>query len=152
MHQIMIAASVIDRAFKTGDTSRYSLWKINSEYNRGQGAEFAMLRALLVGVVNAADMSEYRYAFESGLISDELLNSMSGASLPLTAITGALKAFLKGITGKKIRLSTVKAAIKAVINAAAVSSHYKKFPDTPEGFDEWCSKADALYKKIGKIK
>ncbi|MBR4451220.1 MAG: NAD(P)/FAD-dependent oxidoreductase [Clostridia bacterium] len=152
MHQIMIAASVLDRAFKTGDTSRYSLWKINSEYNRGQGAEFAMLRALLVGVVNAADMSEYRYAFESGLISDELLNSMSGASLPLTAITGALKAFLKGITGKKIRLSTVKAAIKAVSNAAAVSSHYKKFPDTPEGFDEWCSKADALYKKIGKIK
>lgn len=152
MHAIRIVSRVLDRAFKTGDTSRYSLWKINSDYNRGQGAEFALLRALLVGVVNAADLSEFRYAFESGLVSDELLNSMSGASLPTKAVFGALTAFIKGITGKKIRLSTVRAAVKAIGNAAAVSSHYKRFPETPEGFEDWCAKADELYEKIGKIK
>ena len=152
MHEIKIAAAALDRAFKTGDTSRFSLWGINRDYNRGQGAEFALLRALLVGVVNAADLNEYQYAFESGLVSDELLNSMSGAQIPPSAVLKPLTAFVKGITGKKIRLSTLKAAGKAVGNAVSVFSHYKSFPDSPEGFEEWCKKADELYERIGKIK
>lgn len=152
MHAARIISSVLDRAFKTGDASRYSLWGINRDYNRGQGAEFALLRALLVGVVNAADLSEFRYAFESGLISDELLASMSGSPLAPSVIIKSLTAFLKGIARKKIRTVTVKEVLKAVGNAAAIYSHYKSFPEKPDGFDAWCKRADAIYNKIGKIK
>ncbi len=152
MVQLQIATEVLDRALKLGDTSRRALWDINRKYNRTQGAEFAMLRALLVGVVNAANFDEFQYAFESGIISDELLNAMNGAPLPATRILDAVKGFAGGIAKKKIRTSTVKAAFAALKNAVEISNHYKRFPESEEGFSEWCAKADALYQKIGKIR
>lgn len=152
MVQLQIATEVLDRALKLGDTSRRALWDINRKYNRTQGAEFAMLRALLVGVVNAANFDEFQYAFESGIISDELLNAMNGAPLPAARILDAVKGFAGGIAKKKIRTSTVKAAFAALKNAVEISNHYKRFPESEEGFSEWCAKADALYQKIGKIR
>ncbi len=152
MVQLKIATEVLDRALKLGDTSRRALWDINRKYNRTQGAEFAMLRALLVGVVNAANFDEFQYAFESGIISDELLNAMNGAPLPTERIFDAIKGFASGIAKKRIRTSTVKAALAALKNAVEISNHYKHFPETEDGFDAWCAKADALYAKIGKIK
>lgn len=152
MVQLQIATEVLDRALKLGDTSRRALWDINRKYNRTQGAEFAMLRALLVGVVNAANFDEFQYAFESGIISDELLNAMNGAPLPAARILDAIKGFAGGIAKKKIRTSTVKAALAALKNAVEISDHYKHFPETPKGFEQWCAKADALYAKIGKIR
>ena len=152
MVQLQIATEVLDRALKLGDTSRRALWDINRKYNRTQGAEFAMLRALLVGVVNAANFDEFQYAFESGIISDELLNAMNGAPLPAARVFDAIKGFAGGVAKKRIRTSTVKAAFAALKNAVAISDHYKHFPETPEGFEQWCAKADALYQKIGKIR
>ena len=152
MVQLQIATEVLDRALKLGDTSRRALWDINRKYNRTQGAEFAMLRALLVGVVNAANFDEFQYAFESGIISDELLNAMNGAPLPAARVFDAIKGFAGGIAKKKIRTSTVKAALAALKNAVEISDHYKHFPEMPEGFEQWCAKADALYQKIGKIR
>lgn len=152
MVQLQIATEVLDRALKLGDTSRRALWDINRKYNRTQGAEFALLRALLVGVVNAASFDEFQYAFESGIISDELLNAMNGTPLPTARILDAVKGFAGGIAKKKIRTSTVKAAFAALKNAVEISNHYKRFPESEEGFTEWCAKADALYQKIGKIR
>lgn len=152
MVQLQIATEVLDRALKLGDTSRRALWDINRKYNRTQGAEFAMLRALLVGVVNAANFDEFQYAFESGIISDELLNAMNGTPLPTARILDAVKGFAVGIAKKKIRTSTVKAAFAALKTAVEISNHYKRFPESEEGFTEWCAKADALYQKIGKIR
>ena len=48
--------------------------------------------------------------------------------------------------------SGVKAALAALKNAVEISNHYKRFPESEEGFNEWCAKADALYQKIGKIR
>ena len=129
MVQLKIAAEVLDRALKLGDTSRRALWDINRKYNRTQGAEFAMLRALLVGVVNAASFDEFQYAFESGIISDELLNAMNGAPLPTERIFDAIKGFASGIAKKRMRTSTVKAALTALKNAVDISNHYKQFPE-----------------------
>ena len=111
-----------------------------------------MLRALLVGVVNAADFTEFQYAFESGIISDELLGAASGAPLTPGALLAAAKGFVTGIAKKQIRLSTVKAAGKALANAVAIANHYKRFPADETGFYEWTEKADRLYERIGKIK
>ena len=121
-------------------------------YNETQGAEFAFLRAVLVGVVNAADFGEFQYAFESNIISDELLNGLAGGEISGNAVIGAAGAFIKGLLNKKIRLSTVKAAAAAVRNGIALSGLYTAFPKTPEGFGEWCKAVNEIYDRIGKIK
>jgi len=151
IYELTIAANTLDRALKLNKTGKEYLWEINKKYNETQGAEFAMLRALLVGVVNAADFNEFQYAFKSGIISDELLNAMTGAPLHPAVILKAAKAFIAGVCKKDIRVSTVKAAVGALKNAVEISSHYKNFPETPEGFEEWCNKANAIYERIGKI-
>ena len=152
MVQIRAAADTLDAALRYNKANREFLWNINRAYNTTQGAEFAMLRALLVGVVNAANFDEFQYAFESGIISDELLNAMNGASVTPQTLLTALGGFLSGMAGKKIRMSTVKAAGTALKNAVAIFNHYQRFPYSEQGFDEWKEKADALYEKIGKIK
>ncbi len=152
MVQIQAAADTLDAALRYNKANREFLWSINRAYNTTQGAEFAMLRALLVGVVNAAGFDEFQYAFESGIISDELLNAMNGDSVTPQTLLTALGGFLGGMASKKIRMSTVKAAGAALKNAVAIFNHYQHFPYSEQGFDEWCEKADALYEKIGKIK
>ena len=152
IYMLKIAAAAIDRAFKIGDTSKYALWRINREYNSTQGAEFAMLRAMLVGVINAVSFEEFEYVFRSGLISDELLNALTGASVPPKALLKAFGAFVSGIGKKEISKATVKACVNSLKNAAEIMIHYKNYPETPEGFEEWCAKADRLYERIGKIK
>ena len=152
IYMLKITAAAMDRAFKIGDTSKYALWRINREYNTTQGAEFAMLRAMLVGVINAVSFSEFEYVFKSGLISDELLNALTGASVPPKALLKAFSAFVSGIGRKEISKATVKACVSSLKNAAEIMIHYKNYPETPDGFEEWCAGADRLYERIGKIK
>ncbi len=152
MVQILCAVDTLDRALKLNKVTRSYMWEINKKYNSTQGAEFAMLRALLVGVVNAADFPEFQYAFESGIISDELLNAANGEKIPPKKLIEAAKGFVSGLAKKQIRTSTVSAAGAALKNAIEISNHYKNFPDTEAGFEEWAEKADRLYEKIGKIK
>lgn len=152
MVQLMIVEKTLDRALKLNRTDRDYLWEINVRYNETQGAEFAFLRAVLVGVVNAADFGEFQYAFESNIISDELLNGLAGGEISGNAVIGAAGAFIKGLLNKKIRLSTVKAAAAAVRNGIALSGLYTAFPKTPEGFGEWCKAVNEIYDRIGKIK
>ena len=151
MVQLQKAADTLDSALRYNKATRQFMWDINYDYNTTQGAEFALLRALLVGVVNAANFDEFQYAFESGIISDELLNAMNDASIPPQTLLNAAKGFVSGIASKKIRLSTVKAAGAALKNAAEIMNHYKRFPYSETGFEAWAEKADALYAKIGKI-
>ena len=152
MVQLRLAVPTLDRALKLGKVTTDYMWEINRKYNAAQGAEFAMLRALLVGVVNAAGLDEFEYAFESGLVSDELLNAAAGAPLSPGVLARASGAFVSGMAKKRIRASTVKAAGAALRNAVEISSHYKNFPVSPEGFGAWKQKADELYRRIGKIK
>ena len=152
MVQLQLSVNTLHRALKLDKVTRDYLWEINKKYNASQGAEFAMLRALLVGVVNAAGFDEFQYAFESGIISDELLNAMNGAPVPAKTIFTALKGFVCGVANKRLRVSTLKAAGRALKNAVEISSLYKKFPSDPAGYAEWAAKADAVYEKIGKIR
>ncbi|MBR5424066.1 MAG: FAD-dependent monooxygenase [Clostridia bacterium] len=152
MVQVQLSVNTLDRALKLNKTTRDYMWEINKKYNASQGAEFAMLRALLVGVVNAAGFDEFQYAFESGIISDELLNAMNGAPVPAKTILTALKGFVCGVANKRLRVSTLKAAGRALKNAVEISSLYKKFPSAPAGYAAWAAKADAVYERIGKIR
>ncbi len=155
MVHLGIAADVIDQALRTGDTSKKALWKINTEYNRIQGADFSFLRALLTGVVNAATLEEFEYAFESGMISDELLSSVTaGGDFDPAArvLLNAAYRMITGIASGKVSKKTVGAALDALKNGGEVKELYLAFPEDPEQYARWCMKAENLWKKIGKLK
>ena len=46
---------------------------------------------------------------------------------------------------------TGKDVLARLMNGGKISGHYKKFPSTPEGFEQWCDKADLIWKKCGKM-
>lgn len=151
MVQMQLATDILDRAIREDKTSRDDMWEINVKYQRSQGADFALLRAILVGVVSAANFTEFQYAFQSGLISDELLNALNGTDVPPGALIKAVSSLVTGIGYKKVRTSTIKAVAAAVKNGIEIVNHYKAFPETYEGFEQWCKKADEIYERIGKI-
>ena len=155
MVHLSIAAQVLDRRLRTDRLSKEDLWEINVKYNQAQGADFASTRALLTGVVNAASFDEFEFAFESGLISDELMEAMNaGPELKLSPLflAGAARLLLSGIAAGKVSRRTVREAGKALGNAGEAKKLYLQFPKTPEGFADWCAQADALWERIGKIK
>lgn len=154
MVHLTIVADVVAEALKNGDTSKKALWKINTEYNKAQGADFSFLRALLTGVVNAASLEEFEYAFESGMVSEELLSSVGGGDdgpAP-TVLLNAAYQMVSGIATGKVSKKTVSAAIQALKNAGEVKDLYLAFPETPENYARWCLKADNIWKTIGKLK
>ena len=146
---------VLEDALKSGDTSKKALWKINTEYNKAQGADFSFMRALLTGVVNAASLDEFEYAFESGMISDELLSAGAegGEFAPaLKVLLNAAYQMVSGIATGKVSKETVLSAVNALRNAAEIKDLYLSFPESPENYARWCLEADKLWKKIGKLK
>ena len=155
MAHLAITANVLDRRLRTDNLSKEALWEINWRYNAAQGADFASTRALLTGVVNAASFGEFMFAFESGLISDDLMAAMNaGPELKLSPVFLAKAAATLGagiLTGKVSR-ATVKAAGAALKNAGDLKNLYLRFPKTPEGYADWCKTADALWEKVGKIR
>ncbi len=152
MVHLRLTALALDRALRLGDTSRKALWEIDKKYNAGQGAEFAATRALLTGIVNAATLEEFYFAFQSGMISDALINGVSGGPLPPTEIAKSAAAFLGGIAAGKVSKETLKAVGTTLTQAIRLSSQYKNFPATPEGFEYWCDQTDELWRQVGKMK
>ena len=155
MVHLSITAQVLDRRLRTDRLSKEDLWEINVKYNRAQGADFASTRALLTGVVNAASFDEFEFAFASGLISDELMEAMNaGPELKLSPLflAKAARLLLGGIASGKVSRRTVKEAGRALKHSGEAKELYLNFPQTPEGFADWCKQADALWERIGKIK
>ncbi|MCR5042248.1 MAG: NAD(P)/FAD-dependent oxidoreductase [Clostridia bacterium] len=154
MYHARIAAEVVSVAVRRGDCSKESLWQINDLYNRIQGADFSSTRALMTGIVNAATFDEFEFAFSSGIISNELLSGgSSGAGLGLSpaVLASAAAKLVYGAASKKISRSTLAAAGKALSVSSRIKQHYLDFPKTPEGFTEWCAKADLLWDEAGKM-
>ena len=152
MVHLEIVANTLDRALRIGKTDARALWEIDKKYNAGQGAEFAMMRAVLTGVVNAASLEEFFFAFQSGMISDALMAGLNGGALPAGEIAKSLAAFGKGAATGKVSRATLRAAVTAVKNGMALNKLYKAFPASPAGYDDWKAQADALWQQVGKIK
>lgn len=144
-----IAAEVLAEALGNGDTSKEALWKINTEYNKKQGADFCLVRALLTKVVNAVKDEEIEYCFESNILNSKFLN---GDKLTPADIVNAVKEVAKGVSKKNISAATIGAALKGAALGAELREHYMLFPQSPAKFDSWCRRSDKLWKKVGKVK
>ena len=82
---------------------------------------------------------------KSDLVSyPSLKYSSSVPNLILGMISGKYKY-------KVIKISEIKSILDGLINSGKLTEHYEKFPETPEGFENWVNEAENLWKKAGKL-
>lgn len=136
------AAQVVIEALKDGKyPTKEALWKVNTLYQRGEGAVYANQRAMLIGAV---DMSpeDNDYMFRKGIVfrSDD---EPEPDNLVLE--------LLKGVVSGQFSLHAFMALLKAVIKGMRLEKHYKNYPETPEGYLKWKKKAMRLWKQAGSM-
>ena len=155
MVQLEIAAEVICNLLAEGKPlTRENLWPINKRYIDAQGRAFASQVAMLVGAV-ASSAAENDFFFEKDIIfSQKSFESMSeGKPLAFTTaeLTTMVLKMLGGVIAGSLRISTIRALLKAMSNGNKVSALYEAYPETPEGFDDWCRRADAVWVSCGSM-
>ncbi len=148
-----IAVKVASKAMENGAyPTREALWSINKLYNNTQGKEFASLMALLTGVVRHSPKAN-EYLFKHDVIFSEKILGGMGKELELSGgdILKIVLFVLIGILTLKIKISEIKSILHGLISSGKLTEHYEKFPETPEGFENWVNEAEILWKKAGKL-
>lgn len=146
----------IDIASKAMENGAYptveTLWSINKKYNDTQGKEFASLMALLASIVRHSPKAN-EFLFKHDVIfSKKILAGMSGGlMLDVTDYLKTLVFVIIGLVSGNIKISEIKNILEGVINSGKITELYERFPSTPDGFDEWVSEAEELWKKAGKL-
>ncbi len=132
--------------------TKENMWSINTRYMRAQGKEFDSMRALLKGVI-AISYDEAEYLFNNEILfSDNILGGIDdGLNLGLGDIAKIVCGIMKGVITKKIKCSTIKALVKALMQSGEVTKLYDAYPDSYDGFNEWKTKAEKLWAEIGKL-
>ena len=136
------AAEVVAQALQDGKyPTKEALWKINTLYQRGEGAEFANLRATLIGAV---DMSpkDNDYMFKESIVFKSDDEEVKGN------VTGKL---IKGVLTGQFSLKALRSLMKSSSCGQKLEKHYKNYPDNPKDYPAWKKKADKLWSKAGTM-
>ena len=136
------AAEVVAQALRDGKyPTKEALWKINTLYQRGEGAEFANLRATLIGAV---DMSpkDNDYMFKESIVFKSDDEEVKGS------VTGKL---IKGVLTGQFSLKALRSLMKSSSCGKKLEKHYKNYPDNPKDYPAWKKKADKLWSKAGTM-
>ncbi len=136
------AAEVVTEALKDGKyPTKEALWKVNTLYQRGEGAEFANLRATLIGAVDMSPQDN-DYMFKKSIVfksdDEEVKGSMTGK-------------LLKGVLTGQFSLKALASLMSASNCGKKLEKHYKNFPDNPKDYFLWKKKADKLWNKAGTM-
>lgn len=136
------AAKVVIDALKDGNyPTREALWKINTLYQRGEGASYAGERAMLIGAV---DMSpkDNDFMFRKGIVF------RSDDEPEVKNLMGAL---LSGVVKGEFSLAAFRSLATATLKGMALEKHYKNYPETPDGYFVWEKKAKKLWDRAGSM-
>ncbi len=125
--------------------STQELWPVNKRYNTVQGAAFAAQKAsqLAKPKWDTAE-DEYVYLTDVFRYGPQLFLSAQGKPL---ALTEEEKATIRRQALEEGRLDSAKVDQQMLCtdNADAILLHYLDYPQTPEGYDDWCRKANDLW-------
>ena len=155
MVQAEIAAEVVSGLLKVGKPlTREDLWPINKRYVEVQGRAFASQLATVVGAVGT-NAKENDYFFRHDIIFSEKTFEAMGEGRELRFSTGemlniATKMLLGVITGK-VRIKTIKSLLRSMNDGGAVSKVYAEYPETPDGFEAWAARAEAVWAACGSM-
>ena len=136
------AAEVVAHALRDGKyPTKEALWKINTLYQRGEGAEFANLRATLIGAVNMSP-KDNDYMFKESIVFKSDDEEVKGS------VTGKL---IKGVLTGQFSLKALRSLMKSSSCGQKLEKHYKNYPDNPKDYPAWKKKADKLWSKAGTM-
>lgn len=136
------AAKIVAKALKNGKyPTKESLWKINTLYQRGEGADFANLRATLIGAVDMT-MKDNDYMFKESIIFKSDDEDVKGS---------VINKLIKGVLTKQFSFKALISLLRSSNLGKKLERHYKKYPDNPKDYFNWKIKADKLWKKAGTM-
>jgi geranylgeranyl reductase family protein len=139
------AGKTIIEAMGREDLSREGLWSYNIRYMKSYGARQAGLDIFRL-FLHRIDDDDLNYGMRHRLITEEdLLKAEMGGDIRIN-VTEATRRIFRGL-GK---LSLLKNLRDAANLLKKVRDHYKKYPISPQGFDEWKRKARDLIEEAGK--
>ncbi|MDR0884153.1 MAG: FAD-dependent monooxygenase [Oscillospiraceae bacterium] len=152
---VKLASEVVGKAMANGAyPTEAALWAYNLRYAAGQGGDFANITATLVNAVDCT-AEENEYEFQKGIVFTgkllTLTNRTFSADIPPADAIALVGKVLVGCVSGNIRPGTVKNLVKGVLTGMALKAHYKKYPKTPDGYEAWKTKADALWTKAGNM-
>lgn len=136
------AAKIVVEALKDNKyPTKELLWDINTIYQRGEGAEYASLRPLLIGVV---DMSkeDNDYMFKKGIYFKSDDEEEHGS------LIGNL---IKGVVKREFSFYAFRSLLDGFNKANKIKKLYKKYPDSPKDYKKWEKKANKLWNQIGSM-
>jgi hypothetical protein len=131
-----------------------ALWPLNVRYNTTQQADFAYIMGT---AINAVDCSpeEMDYEFKQGIVFNDKamtrLNWTYSAEMPPDEIAGLVAGMAAGLATGRISPRTLKGMLKGVAYSTLLQAHYRAFPKSPEGFEDWADSCDKLWEKCGNI-
>lgn len=153
MAQAEIAADVIGSLAKEGKPlTCENLWPVNKRYQEAQGKAFASLLATLVNVTKSSP-EENEFMFRKDIVFSRKLfaNMEAGLNLTKEETRYMIWTLIGGLLSGKMSFRTIRSLQKASSDAEAVEKLYDTYPSSPDGFGEWCVRADSLWKKVGTI-
>ena len=147
---IDIAVKVLDEALRKDDLTKESLWQINREYNRVQGADFSLVRAFLTKLIGAVTDDEIEYLFSQGLIFNSKF--LGGEKVTPAHAVRTLTGILTSISKKHISGRTIAAALSGMKLGIELRTLYMNFPKNPAYLPLWSARAEKLWQRVGKVK
>jgi len=149
-----IAIDVVERALKSGDLSRETLWEINVRYFRDQGAKFAGLLAQIPAAANVT-MKENEYLFKKDVIFSATdftsMHENFELKLPTSKIIRIAAVLIWGVMTGRYSIKNLKSLLGGMSISGKIREHYEKYPENPEIFEEWKNKANELWSQLPKM-
>jgi geranylgeranyl reductase family protein len=137
-----LAGKTIIEALEKGDVSQKSLWPYNRKYMEMYGVKQAGLDVFRMLLLTSRD-EDLSYGMKYKLLTEEdVLKAGLGEEFRLN-VTEAAKRVFRGL--KRIRfLNRLRLTVDLI---KQVQAHYRNYPKTPENFEEWRVKSEALFKE-----
>ena len=137
-----LAGKTIVEALEKGDVSKKALWPYNLRYLEKYGVKQAGLDVFRFILLTCKD-EDLNYGLKYKLLTEEdILKAGFGEEFHFR-ITETVKRVFRGL--RRIRfLNKLRLTVTLM---KKVKNHYKNYPKTPEGFDEWRIKTESLFEE-----
>jgi geranylgeranyl reductase family protein len=137
-----LAGKTIIEALEKGDVSQKSLWPYNRKYMEMYGTKQAGLDVFRMLLLTSRD-EDLSYGMKYRLLTEEdVLKAGLGEEFRLN-ITETAKRVFRGL-GRLRFLNKLRLTANLI---KQVQAHYRNYPETPENFEGWRIKTEALFKE-----
>ena len=137
-----LAGKTIVEALENGEADQKALWPYSYKYNEMYGAKQAGLDIFRMLLITSRD-EDLNYGMRYELLTeDDVLKAGLGDDFHLN-ITETGKRVFRGL--RRIRfLNKLRLTVKMM---KQVKAHYRDYPETPETFEKWRVKTEAIFKE-----